>query len=208
MQPSRGSLLGIDRGLRLEVEAGQLLHSREVRELQRHLNAAMVFARDLALAQTWRASPASTGSSAPPRRAGCRADAVTVAGGKVRIRHGAREIAVHKVVDGRRQRVVDHAHRDGVAGCSGPVRRQAIEALPVVPPSPARCGRSPSTKPLSEGASDAARKEDDRRPDRRNAGAITALRNPRSTFGRALGAITTPDFTLNVRSSTSGARGP
>lgn len=63
--------------------------------------------------------------------------AVTIAADEVRIRHGAREVAVHKVVGGRRQRVVDHAHLDGVAGRGGPVRRQAIEAPPDAPPPPA-----------------------------------------------------------------------
>lgn len=63
--------------------------------------------------------------------------AVTIAAGEVRIRHGVREVAVHKVADGRRQRVVDRAHLDGVAGCSGAVRRQAIETPPPVPSPPA-----------------------------------------------------------------------
>lgn len=63
--------------------------------------------------------------------------AVTVAAGEVRIRHGVREVAVHKVTDGRRQRVVDRAHLDGVAGCNGAVRRQPVEAPPTAPPSPA-----------------------------------------------------------------------
>ena len=62
--------------------------------------------------------------------------AVTVAAGEVRIRLGRREVAVHKVVTGRRQRVVDPAHLDGVAGRDEAVRRQAI-AVPTVPnPSP------------------------------------------------------------------------
>jgi hypothetical protein len=63
--------------------------------------------------------------------------AVTVAAGEVRIRHGVREVAVHKLAEGRRQRVVDRAHLDGVAGRDGPVRRQAIETLPTAPSSPA-----------------------------------------------------------------------
>lgn len=63
--------------------------------------------------------------------------AVTIAAGEVRIRHGVRKVAVHQVVGGRRQRVVDHAHLDGVAGRDGPVRRQPIEAPPDVPPPPA-----------------------------------------------------------------------
>jgi transposase len=62
--------------------------------------------------------------------------AVTVAAGKVRIRHGLREVAVHEQSAGRRQRLVDRAHLDGVAGREGPVRRQEIEALPVADASP------------------------------------------------------------------------
>ncbi|MGY3362789.1 hypothetical protein ACVWZK_009452 [Bradyrhizobium sp. GM0.4] len=44
-------MLWVDRWLRFEVEARKLLHGREVCELQRHLDAAMILARDLALAQ-------------------------------------------------------------------------------------------------------------------------------------------------------------
>ena len=51
--------------------------------------------------------------------------AVTVAAGEVRIRHGVREVAVHKLAEGRRQRVVDRAHLDGIAGRDGPVCRPA-----------------------------------------------------------------------------------
>ena len=63
--------------------------------------------------------------------------AVTVAAGEVRIRHGVREVAVHKLAEGRRQRVVDCAHLDGVAGINGAVRRPAIEAPLAAPHSPA-----------------------------------------------------------------------
>jgi transposase len=63
--------------------------------------------------------------------------AVTIAAGEVRIRHGAREVAVHKLADGRRQRVVDRTHLDGVAGRDGAVRRPAIEEPAVHHPSPA-----------------------------------------------------------------------
>jgi len=52
--------------------------------------------------------------------------AVTVAAGEIRIRHGVREVAVHKQVDGRRQRVIDRAHLDGVAGGAGVVCRLEI----------------------------------------------------------------------------------
>jgi len=62
--------------------------------------------------------------------------AVTVVAGKVRIRHGAREVAVHAETQGRRQRVIDRAHLEGVAGRDGAVRRATIEAPPVLYPSP------------------------------------------------------------------------
>ena len=63
--------------------------------------------------------------------------AVTLAAGEVRIRHGVREIAVHRQAEGRRQRIVDRAHLDGVAGRDGAGwRRQAVEAAPVAPPPP------------------------------------------------------------------------
>ena len=44
-------LLGIDRGLRREVKAGEVAHEREARELQRHLDAPLVLAGNLALAE-------------------------------------------------------------------------------------------------------------------------------------------------------------
>lgn len=63
--------------------------------------------------------------------------AVTIAAGEVRIRYGAGEVAVHAQAQGRRQRVIDRAHLDGVAGCDGAVRRQVIEGPPADPPPPA-----------------------------------------------------------------------
>lgn len=62
--------------------------------------------------------------------------AVTVAASEVRIRHGLREVAVHKLVEGRRQRVIDHAHLDGVAGRDGAVCRPAIDGPPIPHSSP------------------------------------------------------------------------
>ena len=44
-------LLGIDRRLGVEVEASEFLDGGEVRELQRHVDAAVILARDLAFAQ-------------------------------------------------------------------------------------------------------------------------------------------------------------
>ena len=60
--------------------------------------------------------------------------AVTVAAGEVRIRHGAREVAVHKQSEGRRLRIIDAAHLEGVAGRDRAVR-QAEMATPTVPGS-------------------------------------------------------------------------
>jgi len=49
-------------------------------------------------------------------------------------RHGVREVAVHALAEGRRQRVIDAAHLDGVAGAG--VTRARVE-LPGDPQSPA-----------------------------------------------------------------------
>jgi len=62
--------------------------------------------------------------------------AVTVAAGEVRIRHGVREVAVHGQSEGRRLRIVDPAHLDGVAGRGGAVRGAEF-AGPSVPTSAA-----------------------------------------------------------------------
>jgi transposase len=62
--------------------------------------------------------------------------AVTVAAGEVRIRHGAREVAVHRQAEGRRERIVDPAHLDGVAGRDGAVRRAEIALAEPPPPPP------------------------------------------------------------------------
>ena len=45
---------------------------------------------------------------------------VTVADGRVRIRHAGVEVAVHAETTGRRQRIVDPAHFHGVAGAARP----------------------------------------------------------------------------------------
>ena len=72
--------------------------------------------------------------------------AVTVAAGKVHIRHGVREVAVHKQSEGRRLRIVDSAHLDGVAGRNGAICRRQIAAA-TVPGSP----QPPSLlRPLAE----------------------------------------------------------
>jgi hypothetical protein len=62
--------------------------------------------------------------------------AVTVAAGEVRIRHGVREVAVHKQSEGRRLRIVDSTHLDGVAGRDGAVCRAEIAAPTVLASSP------------------------------------------------------------------------
>ena len=62
--------------------------------------------------------------------------AVTVAAGEVRIRHGSREVAVHAQAQGRRQRVIDRDHLDGVAGRDGAVRQRVIEQPPIDHPPP------------------------------------------------------------------------
>jgi hypothetical protein len=71
--------------------------------------------------------------------------AVTVAAGEVRIRHGAREVAVHKQSEGRRLRIVDRAHLEGVAGRDGVVRRPEITA-----PEPASSPPHSLLRPLAE----------------------------------------------------------
>jgi hypothetical protein len=62
--------------------------------------------------------------------------AVTMAGGEVRIRHSAHEVAVHRVADGRRQRVINRAHLAGVAGGNGAVCRGECAAPSSPNPSP------------------------------------------------------------------------
>jgi hypothetical protein len=59
---------------------------------------------------------------------------VTVVAGEVRIRHGVREVAIHQQSEGRRLRIIDTAHLDGVAGRDGAVCRPEI-AAPTVPAS-------------------------------------------------------------------------
>lgn len=62
--------------------------------------------------------------------------AVTIAAGEVRIRHGLHQVAIHKQSDGRRLRIIDTAHLDGVAGRNGAVRRAEIAAAVLAPSSP------------------------------------------------------------------------
>ena len=64
--------------------------------------------------------------------------AVTVAAGEVRIRHGMHQVAIHRQSEGRRLRIVDPTHLDGVAGHNGAVCRPEIAAatVPGAPPPP------------------------------------------------------------------------
>jgi transposase len=72
--------------------------------------------------------------------------AVSVAAGQVRIRHGLRDVAVHRQSEGRRQRIVDRAHLDGVAGRDGAVCRREVQAPSTLHPPP-----TPSLlRPLAE----------------------------------------------------------
>jgi hypothetical protein len=81
--------------------------------------------------------------------------AVTVAASEVRIRHGAREVAVHRQTEGRRQRVVNRAHLDGVAGqrdaarsrtCLGSIEGCASKSKPA---SSFRAGKWASFRAMS-----------------------------------------------------------
>lgn len=70
---------------------------------------------------------------------------VTIAAGQVRIRHGSRQVATHKLAEGRRQRVIDRGHLEGIAGGDGAVCRREIAALS----SPASPSQS-LLRPLAE----------------------------------------------------------
>ena len=50
---------------------------------------------------------------------------VTIAGGVLRVHHAGREVAVHPRQVGRRQRLVDPAHFEGVAGFRAKIIRTA-----------------------------------------------------------------------------------
>ena len=81
--------------------------------------------------------------SAPWRLIGERVEA-TVAAGEVRLRHGTKEVAVHKLAEGRRQRVIDPAHLAGLAGAGG---RTAPPPSGTASPPPQR---AELLRPLSE----------------------------------------------------------
>jgi len=71
---------------------------------------------------------------------------VAVSAGQVRIRHGRRVVAVHGLVDGRRERVVDPAHLHGIS--SG--RKVGCRGEPVVPSSPHDPPLPALLRPLTE----------------------------------------------------------
>jgi hypothetical protein len=73
--------------------------------------------------------------SVPWRLIGERVE-VTVAAGQVRVRHGVREVPVHAIVEGRRQRVGDAAHLAGVGGAGSRPVRAPIETPEDRQPSP------------------------------------------------------------------------
>jgi transposase len=83
--------------------------------------------------------------SVPWRMIGERVE-VIIAAGQVRVRHGTREVAVHAVAEGRRQRVIDAAHLAGVAGTGGRPARALIGKADDAAPPPT----SQLLRPLAE----------------------------------------------------------
>lgn len=59
---------------------------------------------------------------------------VTIAAGVVRIMHGSRLVALHEERSGRRERVVDPTHFEGVAGCRGKTHGPAPGLLAAAAP--------------------------------------------------------------------------
>ena len=64
---------------------------------------------------------------------------VEIGGGRLRILHAGREIAVHAERSGRRQRVLDPSHFEGIAGARRPARAPAASNAagprPAAPPA-------------------------------------------------------------------------
>jgi transposase len=83
--------------------------------------------------------------SVPWRLIGERVE-VIVAGGQVRVRHGASEVAVHRLVEGRRLRVLDTAHLAGVAGTDG----QPVRAAPALIDDPEPPALPALLRPLAD----------------------------------------------------------
>jgi hypothetical protein len=84
--------------------------------------------------------------SVPSRLIGGRV-AVTVAAGELRVRHGVREVAVHKQYEGRRLRIVNSSHLGGVVRRHGTVCRAGIAPLP--PGAIAAAPKSDANRPLA-----------------------------------------------------------
>jgi hypothetical protein len=72
--------------------------------------------------------------SVPWRLIGERVE-VIVAAGQVRVRHGAKEVAAHRLAEGRRQRIMDPTHLAGVAGV-GRAEPAPVEAPDAETPQP------------------------------------------------------------------------
>ena len=61
---------------------------------------------------------------------------VEIGGGRLRVLHAGREIALHAERSGRRQRVLDPSHFEGIAGARRPAGAPAaVGAMPVAPPA-------------------------------------------------------------------------
>jgi hypothetical protein len=60
----------------------------------------------------------------------------TIMDGTVRIHHGLHEVAVHPICAGRRRRVIDAAHFEGLTGFR-PSRAGELALSPIAPPAPA-----------------------------------------------------------------------
>lgn len=71
---------------------------------------------------------------------------VTVAAGQVRVRYGRRVVAVHVVADGRRKRVIDRTHLDGIAGG----KKEGCRGEHVAPSVPHDPPQSALLRPLAE----------------------------------------------------------
>jgi hypothetical protein len=84
----------------------------------------------------------------------------TVADGMVRIHYGLHEVAVHPICAGRRRRVIDPAHFEGLTGFRAS-HAGGLALSPISPPAP----RSASTRRSWEGAFDASRRSRSRYAD-------------------------------------------
>jgi hypothetical protein len=60
---------------------------------------------------------------------------VEIGGGRLRVLHAGREIALHAERSGRRQRVLDPSHFEGIAGARRPTLAPAAEPPPGAPPA-------------------------------------------------------------------------